>query len=123
MFRFSERLMIHLFGFQPSSSNQNFDENLMKYDRYDNHPSTRLRNDYDAPHQVGISGSKDFSARLDANLQEMCTSISRLKGLASELGNEIEGQNDLIGNIIDKTDKADLTITKQNKDMARILKK
>lgn len=93
----------------------------MKCDRYDNHPATRLRNDYNGP-QIGTSGSKDFSARLDANLQEMCTSISRLKGLASELGTEIEGQNDLISDIIDKTDKADLTITKQNKDMARILK-
>lgn len=53
----------------------------------------------------------------------MCTNISRLKGLASELGSEIESQNDLIGNIMDKTDKADLTITKQNKDMNRLLKK
>lgn len=95
----------------------------MNYDRYDNHPATRLRNDYNGPEQISSSGSKDFSARLDANLQEMCTNISRLKGLASELGNEIESQNDLIGSIIDKTDKADLTITKQNKDMSRLLKK
>lgn len=108
---------------QPSSSNQNFSENVPKYDVYDNHPATRLRNDYSDREQLGASGSKDFSSRLDENLQEMCVNISRLKGLASELGNEIESQNDLIGNIIDKTDKADLTITKQNKDMKRILKK
>lgn len=53
----------------------------------------------------------------------MCSNISRLKGLASELGSEIESQNDLIGNIIDKTENADLTVTKQNKEMVRILKK
>lgn len=53
----------------------------------------------------------------------MCTNISRLKGLATELGSEIESQNDLIGNITDKTEKADLTIGKQNKDMNRLLKK
>ncbi|XP_023022529.1 synaptosomal-associated protein 29kDa [Leptinotarsa decemlineata] len=107
-----------------STSSQNLEEKLSTYDRYDNHPSTRLRNnDYSTHDQLGSSSSRDFSARLDANLQEMCTNISRLKGLASELGTEIESQNDLIGNIMDKTEKADLTINKQNKDMARILKK
>lgn len=95
----------------------------MKYDSYENHPVTRLRNDCNGQDQIGSSGSKDFSTRLDANLQEMCTNISRLKGLASELGNEIESQNDLLGNIMEKTEKADLTITKQNKDMVRLLKK
>lgn len=100
------------------------DETVKKYDCYDNHPTTRLKNvDYSHQNEMASSGSKDFSAKLDANLQEMCTNISRLKGLASELGTEIESQNDLIGNIIDKTENADLTITKQNKDMNRLLKK
>lgn len=98
---------------------------MSSYDRYDNHPSTRLRDtDYSSSQMVvNQSGSKDFSARLDANLQEMCSNISRLKGLATELGSEIETQNDLITNIIDKTEYADMTITKQNKEMQRILKK
>lgn len=95
----------------------------MKYDHYDNHPATRLRNDHNGLDQSNSSGSKDFSARLDANLQEMCSSISHLKGLAFELGTEIDSQNDLISNIMDKTEEADLTITKQNKDMSRLLKK
>lgn len=69
------------------------------------------------------SGSRDISAKLDANLQEMCSNISRLKGLATDLSFEIDSQNDLIGNIVDKTEHADLSITKQNKDMNRILKK
>lgn len=99
------------------------EEKLSTYNRYENHPATRLRgNDYDSYDQVS-SGSKDFSAKLDANLQEMCSNITLLKELASELGTEIDTQNDLIGNITDKAELADITITKQNKDMARILKK
>ncbi|CAG9861675.1 unnamed protein product [Phyllotreta striolata] len=106
-----------------STSNQNLEEKLSTYDRYDNHPATRLRErGYDEVNHSS-SGSKDFSARLDANLQEMCSNITRLKGLASELGTEIDSQNDLIGNITDKAELADITITRQNKDMARILKK
>lgn len=107
-----------------STSNQNLNENISTFDRYDNHPATRLRNnDYSDYNQISSGGSKDFSAKLDANLQEMCSNISRLKGLASELGSEIDSQNDLISNITDKAELADITITKQNKDMARILKK
>lgn len=97
-------------------------EIMANYDRFDNHPATRLRQlDYNNQQQNG--GAQDFSAKLDANLQEMCSNISRLKGLASEMSGEIDSQNDLIGNIIDKTDRADLTIQKQSKDMNRLLKK
>lgn len=53
----------------------------------------------------------------------MCDSLSRLKGLASELGNEIETQNEMLGRISEKTDKADLTLDRQNRDMKRLLKK
>lgn len=49
--------------------------------------------------------------------------ISKLKGLATDLSGEIDTQNDLIGNITDKTEIAGITIEKQNKDMKRILKK
>ncbi|CAH1998966.1 unnamed protein product [Acanthoscelides obtectus] len=105
-----------------STSNPNLDEKLSTYDRYENHPATRLQDNYSRDYQSS-SGSKDFSARLDANLQEMCNNISRLKGLANDLGDEILTQNDLISNIIDKTENADMTINKQNKDMSRILRK
>lgn len=99
-------------------------EKLSAYDRYDNHPSTRLRdNDYGTSQAQTSGGSKDFSTRLDANLQEMYSNISRLKGLATDLSYEIDSQNDLIDNITTKTETADLAITKQNKDMMRILKK
>ncbi|XP_030747436.1 synaptosomal-associated protein 29 [Sitophilus oryzae] len=108
-----------------SVSNTNLQEKLQTYDRFNEHPSTRLRgSDYNALQtQSYSSGSKDFSAKLDANLQEMCSNISRLKGLASELGEEIDSQNDLIENITNKTEQADLSIQKQNKDMTRILRK
>ncbi|KAL1502615.1 hypothetical protein ABEB36_007733 [Hypothenemus hampei] len=110
-----------------SISNPNLQENLQTYDRYSEHPSTRLRgNIYDAPPSQGYSSgssSRDFSAKLDANLQEMCSNISRLKGLASELGQEIDSQNDLIDNISNKADQADLMVQRQNKEMLKILKK
>ncbi|KAK5638544.1 hypothetical protein RI129_012839 [Pyrocoelia pectoralis] len=95
---------------------------VAEYDRYENHPTTRLRNPEPDTYTQG-SSSKNFSARLDANLQEMHSSISKLKGLASGLSYEIDSQNDLIRDIIDKTDVADVTISKQNKEMNRILQK
>ncbi|KAF7285910.1 hypothetical protein GWI33_009381 [Rhynchophorus ferrugineus] len=110
-----------------STSSTNLQSKLERYDRFSEHPATRLRgNDFNEPptQQYSYSsGSKDFSAKLDANLQEMCSNISRLKGLASELGEEIDSQNDLIDNITNKAEKAELTVQKQNKDMQKILKK
>ncbi|GJQ79781.1 hypothetical protein Trydic_g23250 [Trypoxylus dichotomus] len=107
------------------SADTDFKENVSSYDRYENHPSTRLYqvNNVNVPSQTQASGSKNISAVLDANLQEMATSISRLKGLATDLSQEIDGQNELIDNITNKTETADLTIQRQNKDMHRILKK
>lgn len=79
------------------------------------------RDNYVPPSQS--SGSKTISAKLDANLQEMCTSISRLKGLATDLSFEIDTQNDLIQTITDKTELADATVGKQNREMTKLLKK
>lgn len=95
---------------------------MPEYDSFSSHPVTRLRNlEHDERPQT--SGSRNFSQVLDANLDEMYGSISRLKGLAEGLSTEIDSQNDLIGNITDKTETADITIQRQNKDMNRILKK
>ncbi|XP_050308924.1 synaptosomal-associated protein 29 [Anthonomus grandis grandis] len=106
-----------------STSNPNLENKLQSYDRYEGHPTTRLRGeDYEST-QTYSSGSKDFSAKLDANLQEMCDNITRLKGLAGDLGEEIDSQNDLLDRINDKTDRADLNIQRQNKEMMKILKK
>ena len=53
----------------------------------------------------------------------MCTSLSRLKGLAEGLGEEIDAQNEMLDRVTDKTDKADFSIMRQNKDMNKLLKK
>lgn len=104
------------------SNNSIFQEKIPEYDRYENHPTTRIRNS-DMNEQIVASGSKGFTARLDANLQEMHSSISKLKGLATDLSFEIDTQNDLIETITDKTELADITIGKQTKEMDRLLKK
>lgn len=107
---------------QPKPSE--LDEKLATYDRYENHPTTRLRaTDYNVTQTQQQSGSKDFSNRLDANLKEMYSNISVLKGLATDLSYEIDSQNDLIDNITNKAEIADLTINKQNKEIQRLLKK
>ncbi|RZB38626.1 synaptosomal-associated protein 29 [Asbolus verrucosus] len=108
---------------QQDTLHEEFEEKLSANDRFENHPSTRIKNlRYDsAPSET--SGSKDFSAKLDANLQEMCSNISRLKNLATDMSYEIDSQNDLISTITDKAETADMNISKQNKDMMRILKK
>lgn len=96
-------------------------------DLYDEHPSTRLRGldsgaQRDALHGEP-SGSKKMNQLLEANLDEMVSSISRLKGLATSLGEEIDSQNDLIEDIHDKVESADGNINKQNKQMNKILGK
>lgn len=53
----------------------------------------------------------------------MCTSLSRLKGLAEGLGEEIDTQNEMLDRLTDKTDKADFSVMRQNKDMNKLLKK
>lgn len=60
---------------------------------------------------------------VDRNLEDMCTSLSHLKGLAEGLGEEIGSQNDMLDRINDKTDKADFTIVQQNKEIKKLLKK
>lgn len=122
MFNFPK---IQNFSLQPSSSNNSIKEEVQSFDRYENHPSTRLKQTHyeNGRQQQQQSSGKEFESKLDANLQEMCSNISRLKGLATELSFEIDSQNDLISNIVDKTETADLTISRQNKDMKKILKK
>ncbi|KAK7867292.1 hypothetical protein R5R35_002119 [Gryllus longicercus] len=89
----------------------------------DNHPGMRTRGLVEEQERYSYSPSVDIQKRLDQNMDEMLGSISRLKGMAVGLGEEIDSQNDLLEDIMFKTDKADLSIDKQNKDMQRILKK
>lgn len=90
------------------------------------HPALRVRGLVEEPafsnrqHSAAIA---DVNKVLDNNLEEMCSSLSRLRGLAEGLGSEINTQNEMVDRITDKTEKADFTIIRQNKDMSRLLKK
>ncbi|GFS20088.1 synaptosomal-associated protein 29 [Elysia marginata] len=60
---------------------------------------------------------------LDFNLGMMSEGMSRLKGLAQGLGDEIERQNDQLDRINVKVDNTDDLLSNQNRQMRRILKK
>ncbi|XP_041349026.1 synaptosomal-associated protein 29-like [Gigantopelta aegis] len=59
---------------------------------------------------------------VDENLALMCDGMSRLKGLALGLGDEIEQQNEQLDRINVKATKADSTLDIQNRQMRKILK-
>ena len=86
------------------------------------HPSLRLRGLSEEEESYEPARSS-VNAVLEKNLDAMSGSLARLKGLAIGLSEEIESQNDLLDNITDKTEKADITLSKQSKDMRHLLKK
>lgn len=92
-------------------------------DRYNLHPSTRLRGLEEQATAVTVTDSQRVNEILDANLDEMVQAITRLKGLGSALGEEIDAQNELLDTIHDKVETADITIGKQNKQMNKLLGK
>lgn len=92
-------------------------------ERFASHPTTRLRNDPVRLQQQQQQVSGNFNKQLDQNLDEMCDSLSRLKGLAIDLNLEIDTQNDLIDDISNKVEDVDAKIGKQNKEMFKILGK
>nr|CAG4642971.1 EOG090X0MTI [Evadne anonyx] len=85
----------------------------------------------DSQHPVFRIRENDFSHKpfsnvdeqLDEDLGIMSDSLSRLRGLAQGLSSEIEDQNDLIDRVQTSADKADMRISRQNKDMERLLRK
>lgn len=92
-------------------------------DHFSSHPTTRLRGLDQQLTTEPISDTQRVNKMLDANLDEMVTHISRLKGLGVALGEEIEQQNQLIDDIHDKVDVADIKIGQQNKQMNKLLGK
>ncbi|KPJ20640.1 Synaptosomal-associated protein 29 [Papilio xuthus] len=96
---------------------------LSAEDRFNSHPSTRLRGLNQEQASAPISDSQRINEMLDANLDEMVQHITRLKGLGSALGEEIDSQNKLIDTIQDKVEVADVKIGKQNKQLNKILGK
>lgn len=92
-------------------------------ERYAHHPTTRLRSDPVQHQQQQMAGNANFNNQLDQNLDDMCNSLSRLKGLAIDLNQEIDTQNDLIDDISYKVEDVDIKIGKQNREMFKILGK
>lgn len=89
------------------------------------HPSLKLKGllEDDEDDLRPNSATDSVSKILEKNLDEMSGSLARLKGLAIGLSEEIGSQNDLIDNITDKAERADIMLQKQNKDMAHLLRK
>ncbi|CAO1340351.1 unnamed protein product [Diamesa serratosioi] len=104
---------------EESSSSIGSPTDQSRENQYESHPTTRLRNDLDQ--QQAMNGG--FNEQLDRNLDDMADSLSRLRGLAIDLDQEITSQNFLIDDISNKTEDVDLKIGKQNKDMHKILGK
>ncbi|EDW57016.1 synaptosomal-associated protein 29 [Drosophila sechellia] len=96
---------------------------LSPAERYDNHPVSQLRGDPSSTYQPQRQAANPFQAQIDSNLEEMCSNLSVLKMLATDLGGEIESQNELLDNMNYKIEDVDLKIHKQNKDMSKLLKK
>lgn len=89
-------------------------------ERYNSHPISRLRGEQ-IQEQQQPKGT--FDQQLEKNLDEMCGSLSRLKGLATDLQQEIESQNEILDNMNYKMEDVDLKINKQNKEMNKLLGK
>ncbi|VVC28758.1 Target SNARE coiled-coil homology domain [Cinara cedri] len=85
----------------------------------DQHPGLRIRGLVDNE----STSPTNTQSTLDNNLDEILGSMARLKGLALGLGEEIDSQNDLVESILNKTDKADINMERQNKEINRLLKK
>ncbi|XP_018790088.1 PREDICTED: synaptosomal-associated protein 29 [Bactrocera latifrons] len=96
-------------------------------ERYDDHPISRIRDDSTAikqREQIQAQRSNNpFQTQLESNLDEMCDNLSRLKFLATDLGSEIESQNELLDNMNYKIEDVDLKMNKQNKEINKLLGK
>ena len=69
------------------------------------------------------SYSSAVDEQVDRNLDDMASSLARLKGLAQGLNTELDEQNDILDRVADKADTVGFKVDKQNKDMSKILKK
>lgn len=87
--------------------------------------STKIKESYNDNNREDVAkpASDRVTKALEQNLNEMSGSLARLKHLAIGLSEEIDSQNDLIDNITDKTETADIMLQQQNKDMLHLLKK
>ncbi|XP_049879175.1 synaptosomal-associated protein 29 [Pectinophora gossypiella] len=110
-------------GSRLQDSIDNYSRGITSDDRFNAHPSARLRGIDEQSMAEPVSDSQRINKLLDDNLDEMVQAIHRLKDLGCELGKEIDTQNELIDTIQDKAEGADLKIGKQNKQMNKLLGK
>ncbi|EZA49207.1 hypothetical protein DMN91_007950 [Ooceraea biroi] len=89
----------------------------------DSYTPIKIKGNYDNDLQNIRPANDRVTKVLEQNLNEMSGSLARLKSLAIGLSEEIDSQNDLIDNVTDKTEKADILLQQQNKDMLHLLKK
>ncbi|PIK54611.1 putative synaptosomal-associated protein 29 [Apostichopus japonicus] len=101
-----------------NQSNDQRDEERRK-ERMENHPGMRnLPYNQQKQQRSQQSGMAAFDSQLDENL-----GLSRLKGLASGLGSELDDQNADIERITGKTNRVDNKIDKTNMDVKRLLRR
>ena len=98
------------------SSNFSTDDRLDQI-REENHPALRSRG------LVENQQTSSVDEVLDRNLDEMAMGLSRLKGLALDLNSELDDHDEILNRLDDKSAHAGIKVTKQNKDMSKLLKK
>merc|ERR1712029_483727 len=91
------------------------------YNNFNNRVSQSHNNIRGMQKQQGLTSAVD--EQLDKNLDDMATSLARLKGLAQGLNTELDEHNDILERVNDKADMVGFKVDKQNKDMNKILKK
>jgi len=91
------------------------------YNNFNNRVSQSHNNISGMQKQQGLTSAVD--EQLDKNLDDMATSLARLKGLAQGLNTELDEHNDILERVNDKADMVGFKVDKQNKDMNKILKK
>lgn len=67
------------------------------------------------------SSSKGLEKLLDDDLDEISSSVARLKSIALEMGNEVDMQNEHLDHIINKSEKVSDVLQKQNKTVKRMI--
>ena len=88
-----------------------------------NNLNNRVTQSHSAVDQISTQNYNAVDERLDRNLDDMASSLARLKGLAQGLNTELDDHDQIIGRVHDKAEVVGFKVEKQNRDMGRILKK
>jgi synaptosomal-associated protein 29 len=88
-----------------------------------NNLNNRVTQSHSAVDQISTQNYNAVDERLDRNLDDMASSLARLKGLAQGLNTELDDHDQIIGRVHDKAEVVGFKVDKQNRDMGRILKK